>query len=707
MADLVPQPFGHLLRRMAAELAKGACFDLPERSFHRGPVGLDLGVVFHGERAANALGPAAGPQSQLAQNLVLGYLGGGRVFELKTVQVKDRLEIPRPCIDAANVGYNVEWSQELSLPESRAEYVKAWALVHALRQADLGLGLAGPGGDLLFDLSVGYDDAGVRSPTVRAFLDAMLDARADLDALFEEWPRDLLAWRPERSAVPDRVSSNVTLSTFHGCPAEDIERICEHLLGEVGTHVVVKLNPTVLGYDEVCGLLNDRLGYTEVRPHRDSFLADKLGLGEAVDLVRRVGAVARRHSRHFGVKLTNTLVVENHRGVFRADQKQMYLSGPPLHPVAVELARKLRDAVGSELPVSFSGGVDARNFADCVAAGFVPVTTCTDLLKPGGYGRLPKYLEHLAERMRASGAANVEDFILAEAGKVPFTPSVAKRSRGARDSARAERNGDSAQAERSGASARAGRNADSARAAHQNLAAYARKVLDDARYRAERNRAVPRRVGTRLWLFDCLSCDKCVPVCPNDANFTLEVPAELRGEVRLPDLVVRGGLLAEEGERVFALADGHQLATYAGFCNECGNCDTFCPEDGGPYLIKPHFFGDARLAEKSGRDGFAVERDGSTDVIVGHHLGHWLRLELDRARSLARYDDGQAVVELAFPIFRRLSATVKPGATEGHAVRLDWARALAALLCGAFADGAASPVSAPFLEARPPPPRPG
>jgi len=267
VADLIPQPMEALLRRMAAELPLGRCFDLPARSFHRAPEGLDLGVLFHGERAANALGPAAGPQSQLAQNIVLSYLAGGRVMELKTVQINDELQIPRPCIDATNVGYNVEWSQELKLEASLREYHKAWVLLHALRardaagQAGLGLGLGGPNGDFLFDMSVGYDLAGIRTPRVRAFIDGMLDARKGLDAIFDGWPAGLAPWRPERARVPDRLSACITLSTFHGCPAEEIERICEHLLTDAGIHVVVKLNPTLLGYEAVRELLCERLGY--------------------------------------------------------------------------------------------------------------------------------------------------------------------------------------------------------------------------------------------------------------------------------------------------------------------------------------------------------------------------------------------------------------------------------------------------------------
>ncbi|HLL54025.1 MAG TPA: hypothetical protein VK447_10785 [Myxococcaceae bacterium] len=634
---------------------------------------MDFGVRFHGERAANPVGPAAGPQSQLAQNLVLAYLAGGRVMELKTVQINDTLTLPRPCIDATNVGYNVEWSQELRLTQSLAEYVKGWVLLHALRQADLGMGLSGPSGEFLFDMSVGYDLKGIQSAPVRAFLDGMLDARPHIDALFESWPRDLIAWRPERERVPNRLSGCITLSTFHGCPADEIERICEHLLTDVGVHVVVKMNPTLLGYDGVRGILHDRLGYTEIRPHKESFDSD-LQWEQALGLVRRLKGLAERRGLTLGTKFSNTLVVENHKSFFPASEKVMYLSGTPLHALTFELCRKFRDAFGEPLPISFSAGVDSRNFADCVAAGMVPITTCTDLLKPGGYGRLPKYLDALATRMKARGVTNVPDFILAEAGRAERTASVSP---------------DALPALLHQASL----------ANHTQAAA---KVLGDARYTAKNNSAVPRRLGSKLWFFDCVSCDKCIQVCPNDANFAIELPEPLFAEAKLPDLVVRAGALVEEGERLFKLKDRHQLATFADFCNECGNCDIFCPEEGGPYLVKPRFFGSrAQMEEAPPRlEGFAVERQGGVDRIVGRHEGQKLSLELDRAKGSARFDDGDVVVDLSFPDFsRRTLVELRPGTAEGHAVRLDRARAMLALLSGITVEGASSPVVAPFLPA--------
>ncbi|MFP6684808.1 MAG: hypothetical protein VB934_08850, partial [Polyangiaceae bacterium] len=99
MSELVPMSLAALARRAIAEHRhQEAVFDLPERKWYRGDGSLDLAVDFHGERASTPLGPAAGPQSQLAQNIALSWLGGSRIIELKTVQQNDSLELPRPCI---------------------------------------------------------------------------------------------------------------------------------------------------------------------------------------------------------------------------------------------------------------------------------------------------------------------------------------------------------------------------------------------------------------------------------------------------------------------------------------------------------------------------------------------------------------------------------------------------------------------------------
>ena len=203
MAELVPIPLPLLLRRAFLEYSReGKIFDLPKDKFFRGIPGLDLSVEFHGHRASTPLGPAAGPHGQLAQNIALSWLGGARIIELKTVQILDELKIPRPCIDVANVGYNVEWSQELKLEQSAREYVKASMLLEILRsvafQAAMPpfMGAFSPGSsphlcgeetsDTVFDMSVGYNLEGIRSPRLRAWIASMRNAAPIIEDLRSE-----------------------------------------------------------------------------------------------------------------------------------------------------------------------------------------------------------------------------------------------------------------------------------------------------------------------------------------------------------------------------------------------------------------------------------------------------------------------------------------------------------------------------------------
>ncbi|HEX3598594.1 MAG TPA: hypothetical protein VHU84_00550, partial [Lacipirellulaceae bacterium] len=166
MVDLFCTPFVDMIQRMRLEFQnQQAIFDLPARKWYippTGPDAPDLSVRFHDRIAGNASGPASGPQSQMAQNLVLSWLAGGRIMELKTVQVNDELKISRPCIEAANVGYNIEWSQELRVPDSLDQYVQGAMLIHMLRNAPRVFGqpfgdisLAGTCGEPIYDMSIG------------------------------------------------------------------------------------------------------------------------------------------------------------------------------------------------------------------------------------------------------------------------------------------------------------------------------------------------------------------------------------------------------------------------------------------------------------------------------------------------------------------------------------------------------------------------
>jgi putative selenate reductase len=388
------QPFGTQLRRALVEYdRRRSIFGIPAELFHTPGRSLGIPALF-GKTLATPVGPSAGPHTQLSQNIVASWLAGGRFIELKTVQVRDDLAIPRPCIDMTDEGYNVEWSQELTLDQSAHEYVVAWALIHVLSRV---LGWGDPG--TIFDMSIGYDLAGIRHARMTRFMDALADASAPLRSIRATLRRDF----PQHADVdiPSAVVNSVTLSTMHGCPPDEIERIARYCLEARGLHTVVKLNPTSLGKDAVLGILGDNLGFREVEIAAETFERD-LQYDRAVELIASLKRVAASRGLTFGVKLSNTLAMRNHAGRLPGDE--MYMSGRALYPVTMRLYDRLLHQFDGDLHVSYSAGADAVNVVAILACGALPVTGCTDLLKPGGVGRMGQWIEAVDTAMRQRGA---------------------------------------------------------------------------------------------------------------------------------------------------------------------------------------------------------------------------------------------------------------------------------------------------------------
>lgn len=613
MAELRPFPFGSLVRRMFRELdERQSIFDLPARKFYTGDPLRDLSVDFQGHRAATALGPAAGPHTQLAQNIVLSWLAGCRLMELKTVQIMDELELPRPCIDVETVGFNVEWSQELKLEQSLREYVAAAMLIQMLIASDR-IPLAPGYADWVFDMSVGYDLAGIRSERVLNFIHGMRDASEVIDQLRAEIPDEYAQYR--HLDYRTDLSDTLTLSTFHGCPPNEIEAICDFLLRSLGLHTIVKLNPMLLGSAECRRLLHDVMGYVDIEVPETAFERDATW-AQATGFVQRLGATAEGLGLRFGVKFTNTLIVRNLRTFFPSDEKEMYLSGAPLHVLAMNLVGRFRETFGDRYPISFSAGIDKANFADAVGIGLVPVTVSTDLLRPGGYGRAPTYLSNLSKRMNAVGANDIESYIIGAFGQgeeaLDQLSDLTEEDR--QRCIRALNDGGDL---RTAAGDFFDAWVSAARVA--NTALYVRTVTEDPRYAEPNNNRPPKRIDSRLVLFDCITCDKCIPVCPNDASFRLHIDPI---EIQVRRLRWTNGEWTETHVDTLQLEKKHQLATYADFCNECGNCDVFCPEEGGPYQIKPVFFGTESDWKLFGsHDGFFAEAKDHQKRVYGRFQG--------------------------------------------------------------------------------------
>ena len=610
MAELIPYPFAALIERMFSELESAdSIFDLPSKSFFLGREGRDYSVPFHDKRAPTPLGPASGPQTQMAQNLVLSWLCGCRILELKTVQILDELEIPRPCIDMETIGYNVEWSQELKLEQSLHEYVKGAMLIEILKASGK-LKMAPGFGEVIYDMSVGYDLKGIQTERVQDYIRGMKDASAVVEHYRKQIPDRFSQFRD--LDFPTNLSNSLTLSTFHGCPPDEIERIIDFLLNEHSLNCIIKLNPTLLGEERVRELLQGVMGYEAVNVPSKAFQTDT-SWDQAQGFVQRLGVTADQLGLGFGVKFSNTLIVENHRSFFPESEKEMYLSGPPLHVLATNLVDRFRDRFGDHYPISFSAGIDRKNFADAVAIGLTPITSCSDLLKAGGYSRATTYFRELDSRMDRLGVNTIPDYIIKAYGNAEQALSeCGKNAEDSKiDSCRKALEEGTSLLEAAGENLY-GRWLSQCKLL--NTQTYAENATLDQRYALVKNSKPPTKVGSMLELFDCLTCDKCIPVCPNDANFMLSIPPE---QVPVKTLTFQDGSWSVEESGKLVLEKKHQIANFADFCNECGNCDIFCPEDGGPYVLKPRFFGSREsFREFSNHDGFFIERNNGGDTVL-------------------------------------------------------------------------------------------
>ncbi|MCG8605746.1 hypothetical protein MJD09_12215, partial [bacterium] len=414
----------------------------------------------------------------------------------------------------------------------------AWVLLKIIEEMELlGIPKGDPFYDTIFDVSVGYDLKGMQSPRMHKWLTDIRNAGNVIAGLLESLPSKFADFRTLN--IAGDIADSVTLSTFHGCPGDEIESIVEYLISEHGFHTIVKMNPTILGYDFVQKTLHDDPGYTDIKLEPKAFEHD-VSFEEAVAMMKRLERFAKRHGRNVGAKFTNTLVVKNNENVFKDDVQ--YLSGAPLHVLAMHAMHRFRSAMGERFHISFSAGITKHNFVDAVRCNMVPITTCTDLLKTGGYTRMFDYLKNLKSSMESAQCRTLEEFITMSTNdasiKDLFTAGVL------------------------------------------NAKPLVPDLTRNPRYHYQMNRKEPPKIDSHLTLFDCITCNKCLPVCPNAANFSIPT-----GKIRVPMTHYRfcdGQFHPIAGED-FVLNKKHQIANLADFCNECGDCDTYCPEYGGPF----------------------------------------------------------------------------------------------------------------------------
>ena len=482
MSDIMKSiPFGQLTEWILNEYKKtGQVFGIQKAYV----ADQSKTIEIFGRKLENPVGPAAGPHTQLAQNLVAAYVAGARFFELKTVQKMDGPElsacIPKPCIVAEDEAYNCEWSTELYVPQAMAEYIKGWILIHVIAKE---FGLGSPDG-FQFNMSCGYNLEGIKDKKIDDFIEGLKDAGDT--AIFKECKQWLLehislfehVTKEDIEAVPAEICNSITLSTMHGCPPQEIENIVTYLLKEKHINTYVKCNPTLLGYEFVRKAMDD-LGY-DYMAFTDFHFKDDLQYEDAVPMLKRLLETASQEGLSFGVKLTNTFPVDIKRQELPGEE--MYMSGKALFPLSISVASRLAESFDGKLGMSFSGGADQKNIDQIVCCGIWPVTVATVLLKPGGY----KWLTRIAEK--------ADTCEIGKCGEVQV----------------------------------------------ETLKKLAEDSLTDAHYQKTVKKAAAKQTEEKSPLLDCLKkkdapkvkefarhkrvCGNCADVCPNRANVLIEVP---------------------------------------------------------------------------------------------------------------------------------------------------------------------------------------
>lgn len=394
MSDrMTPLAFGPLMERILSEYAqKGTVFSI-NHPFK--PAAKKLTIF--GEFLETPFGPAAGPHTQLSQNIIAAYFAGSRFFELKTVQTLDGEDLPvaKPCIAAEDECYNVEWSTELRVQEAFGEYVKAW---WALKLLSAQFGWGDPNG-FVFNMSVGYDFKGICSPKIDSFIEGLKDAsQTEVWQECRQWTLANLDRLPNVSAqyveqINPHICRSITLSTLHGCPPQEIERIASYLIETKKLNTFVKCNPTLLGYEFARRTL-DKMGFDYIEFDDHHFKAD-LQWSDAVPMFTRLLKLADKNGVSFGLKLTNTFPVDVAHQELPGNE--MYMSGRSLYPLTMELAKRISQTFDGNMRISYSGGADALNIVALFKANIWPITLATTLLKPGGYQRCTQIAQELVK----------------------------------------------------------------------------------------------------------------------------------------------------------------------------------------------------------------------------------------------------------------------------------------------------------------------
>lgn len=367
--QITPIPFRELMTWITAEYQReGSVFGVA-KPFRATPRSLPI----FGRQIETPIGPAAGPHTRFAQNIIAAYFAGARFFELETVRT--RPGDGSSAIDAFDECCYNGSPTPLSPREAFAEYVKAWCACKIMAK----LWGLGDGNGFVFHMAVGCDPADVKSESVQTFLAHMADASETAE--FQDCLTILKELFPEEAdyidTIDPHISNSVTLTAEGSVSAETLEALASGLMKEQRLHLFVKCAPTLLGCDYARYMLS-QMEYSAIQLDEQDFLGC-MQYDEAVALFGRLQDLAVEQGLEFGVKMGASLPIAGKRS----------LSGKALYALTLSLAYQLaRDLKEKCVRISYAGGADAFHAAPLFECEIWPITMTSTLLKPGGYQRL-------------------------------------------------------------------------------------------------------------------------------------------------------------------------------------------------------------------------------------------------------------------------------------------------------------------------------
>ena len=126
-------------------------------------------------------------------------------------------------------------------------------------------------------------------------------------------------------------------------------------------------------------------------------------------------------------------------------------------------------------------------------------------------------------------------------------------------------------------------------------------------------------------------CDKCVEVCPNRANYAVQITPI---DAVLPRLCLAEGQIEIVGEDTIHIEQTRQIIHIDDLCNECGNCATFCVHEGSPYKEKPRLFLSRSDYEAATDNAFFVENGPNGWAIHRREAAAECKLTISEAGHL-------------------------------------------------------------------------